>query len=143
VVVISLTRSNPRHDIGFMFSPERLNVLISRARESLIIIGNADTFMNARKGADLWKRFLSLLKDGNHIYDGFPVRCERHKDRITLLKSPTDFDTECPDGGCKEPWYVIHNTKFHELTASKVANCSIVEAIRVHSVVICSLIIPR
>lgn len=106
VVIISLTRSNPRRDIGFMFSPERLNILLSRAREALILIGNADNFMNARKGGDLWQRFLTMLKKGHHIYDGFPVRCERHKDRTAVLRQPTEFDAQCPDGGCEDPWYV-------------------------------------
>ena len=106
VAVISLTRSNAKRDIGFMSSPERLNVLLSRARKGLIMIGDAEHFSNARKGANLWQRLLKLLKDGKHIYDGFPVRCERHKDRTAILRQPGDFDSECPDGGCKEPWYV-------------------------------------
>lgn len=104
MVVISLTRSNLQRDIGFMSSPERLNVLLSRAREALIIIGNAEHFMNARKGGELWKQLLSMLKNGNRIHDGFPVKCERHNSRTAILKAPEDFDTECPDGGCKEPW---------------------------------------
>jgi hypothetical protein len=87
-----------------MSSPERLNVLVSRARDALILIGNAETFMKARKGKDLWQKFLGIMKTGNHVYDGFPVRCEQHTDRASLLKLPEDFDKECPDGGCKEPW---------------------------------------
>ena len=90
-----------------MFSPERLNVLLSRARDALIIIGDAETFMGSRKGGDLWQRFLGMMKAGSHIYDGFPVRCERHKDRTALLKLPEDFDKECPDGGCTDLWRVI------------------------------------
>ena len=106
IVIISMTRSNMRGDIGFMTSPERLNVLLSRARNALIMIGNAETFMSSRKGKDLWNRFMQLLKSGRHIYDGFPVKCERHLDRHALLRRPEDFDEHCPDGGCFEPWYV-------------------------------------
>lgn len=104
MAIISLTRSNPRGDIGFMISPERLNVLLSRARDALIIIGNAETFMNSRKGKDLWDRFMAFLKAGRRIYDGFPVKCERHPLRQVLLRRPEDFDEHCPDGGCSEPW---------------------------------------
>lgn len=104
IVIASLTRSNSSHDIGFMSSPERLNVLLSRARDALFIIGNSGTFLQARKGSELWGNFFSLIKHGGHIYDGFPVRCERHRDRAALLSKPADFDAECPDGGCKEPW---------------------------------------
>lgn len=103
IVVASLTRSNDRHDIGFMSSPERLNVLLSRARNALILIGNATTFLDARKGKELWGKFIALLKGGSHIYDGFPVKCERHQDRTFVLRCPKDFD-QCPDGGCNEPW---------------------------------------
>lgn len=103
IVVVSLTRSNQRGDIGFMSSPERLNVLLSRARNALILIGNAKTFEHSRRGKDLWCKLFNLLKDGSHVYDGFPVKCERHPDRKLLLRCPDNFD-ECPDGGCSEPW---------------------------------------
>ena len=86
-----------------MVSPERLNVLLSRARNALILIGNAQTFIRSPKGRGLWTRFFDLLKNGGHIYDGFPVQCERHTDRRALLRESIDFETECPDGGCKEP----------------------------------------
>ena len=87
-----------------MHSPERLNVLLSRARDGLIIIGNADTFISSRKGGELWKKFFELAKEYGHICDGLPVKCERHESRTALLKTATDFDEECPDGGCSEPW---------------------------------------
>ncbi|KAI1122113.1 P-loop containing nucleoside triphosphate hydrolase protein [Nemania abortiva] len=103
IVIVSLTRSNDNGDIGFMSSPERLNVLLSRARNGLILIGNAETFMKSRKGGQLWKRFIDMLKARNHIYDGLPVKCEQHPARCVILRSPGDFDEECPDGGCKEP----------------------------------------
>lgn len=104
IVIASLTRSNGRHEIGFMASPERLNVLLSRARNALIIIGNAVTFQDSQSGGNVWKKFFNLLRQGGHIHDGFPVKCERHSDRKALLRAPIDFDNECPDGGCKEPW---------------------------------------
>ncbi|KAF9004594.1 P-loop containing nucleoside triphosphate hydrolase protein [Cyathus striatus] len=103
IVIASLTRSNSNNDIGFMSAPERLNVLLSRARNGLIMIGNSHTFKNARKGKELWTKFFDLLSKGNYMYDGFPVRCERHPDREATLKQPQEFEIECPDGGCKEP----------------------------------------
>ncbi|KAH8691554.1 P-loop containing nucleoside triphosphate hydrolase protein [Talaromyces proteolyticus] len=103
IVIVTLTRSNDNGDIGFMSSPERLNVLLSRARNGLIIIGNAETFMSSKKGGKLWKRFIDMLKAKNHIYHGLPVKCEQHPARHAVLRSPEDFENECPDGGCKEP----------------------------------------
>jgi hypothetical protein len=105
IVVVSLTRSNKTHDIGFMAAPERLNVLLSRARNGLIMIGNSDTFLNARKGKETWRRLFDLLKEKDHIYEGFPVKCEKHPNRTSMIASPEQFESECPDGGCQEPWY--------------------------------------
>lgn len=97
IVIASLTRSNENGDIGFMSSPERLNVLLSRARNGLILIGNAETFMASRKGGQIWKRFIDMLKAQKHIYDGLPTKCEQYPTRLAILRSPEDFDKECPD----------------------------------------------
>ena len=104
IVLVSLVRSNSSGDIGFMFSPERLNVLLSRARNALIMIGNAETFLHARKGRELWASLLDILSNDNHVYDGLPVQCERHPTRTAILTSPKDFEEKAPDGGCEEPW---------------------------------------
>jgi hypothetical protein len=104
IVIASLTRSNETGDIGFMDAPQRLNVLLSRARNALIIIGNADTFMKSRRGKETWVPFLNHLSENRHLYDGLPIKCERHPLKKALLQKKEDFDTECPDGGCSEPW---------------------------------------
>lgn len=107
IVITTLTRSNKNHDIGFMFSPERLNVLLSRARIGLIMIGNADTFTKSRKGGEIWTKLINMLRVNGHIYEGLPVKCVRHPDRTAMIKDPKQFDVECPDGGCQEPWSVF------------------------------------
>ncbi|KAI0387532.1 P-loop containing nucleoside triphosphate hydrolase protein [Hypomontagnella monticulosa] len=103
IVVASLTRSNEDGDIGFMCSPERLNVLISRARNALIMIGNASTFMNARKGREEWTRLFDHLKADGKIHDGFPLKCEKHPETKHIIRSAEEFDLHCPDGGCSLP----------------------------------------
>ncbi|KAI1758774.1 P-loop containing nucleoside triphosphate hydrolase protein [Hypoxylon sp. FL1150] len=100
IVVASLTRSNADGDIGFMAAPERLNVLVSRARNALIMIGSADTFMNARKGSDEWIRLFEHLKADGRIHDGFPLKCEKHPETKVWARSADEFDLYCPDGGC-------------------------------------------
>ncbi|KAJ7707709.1 P-loop containing nucleoside triphosphate hydrolase protein [Mycena rosella] len=113
IVIVSLTRSNPNHDIGFMFSPERLNVLLSRARNSLVMIGNAETFQRSRKGHALWTKLISMLEAQGHLYEGLPVKCEKHPDRTAVLSRPRDFETECPNGGCQEPCGVMLSCGLH------------------------------
>ncbi|KAJ8579472.1 P-loop containing nucleoside triphosphate hydrolase protein, partial [Rhizopogon salebrosus TDB-379] len=110
IVVASLTRSNSESAIGFMKSPERLNVLLSRARDGLILIGNMDTFEGK---STLWSQLFSILKQGAHIYEGFPVKCERHPSRKATLRAANDFDDQCPDGGCAEPCGTMLSCNVH------------------------------
>lgn len=102
----SLTRGNTRHDIGFMFAPERLNVLLSRARDGLIIIGNSETFKKSKKGGVLWGSFFEMMESEKIIFDGLPVKCQRHPTTTAHLSAPEDFEKLAPDGGCTEPWQV-------------------------------------
>lgn len=113
IVIACLTRSNDGGDIGFMSSPQRVNVLLSRARNGLIMIGNADTFMNSRKGKEVWIPLMVQLKRDGHVYDGFPVKCEQHPDKTALLTEKEHFDTVCPDGGCSEPCGKLLNCGIH------------------------------
>ncbi|KAF4831782.1 NFX1-type zinc finger-containing protein 1 [Colletotrichum siamense] len=100
IVIASMTRSNNNGDIGFMKAPERLNVLCSRARECLIMIGNMETFMKSSQGKQVWVPFFALLKEKEYLHDGVLVRCKQHPDKTALLENPKDFDIKCPDGGC-------------------------------------------
>ncbi|RAQ63078.1 nonsense-mediated mRNA decay protein [Aspergillus flavus] len=105
IVIASLTRSNKNGDIGFMAAPQRLNVLLSRARDVLIMVGNPKTFLSSKKGECVWRPFVDQLQTSGHLYDGLPVKCEQHPKRLAVLQSPDDFDAKCPDGGCEEPWW--------------------------------------
>ena len=62
IVIASQTRLNDTNETGFMNSPERLDVLISRARDGFVLIGNSATFMNARKGRELRGKFFQLIR---------------------------------------------------------------------------------
>jgi hypothetical protein len=103
IVLVSLTRSNKFGDIGFISAPKRLNVLFSRARDRLIMISNSETFTNARKGQELWRKAFSMLKEDRYVYGGFLIKCEKHADRKTILILLEDFELCCLDGGCIEP----------------------------------------
>ncbi|POS78720.1 stage V sporulation protein K [Diaporthe helianthi] len=116
IVIVSLTRSNNNGDIGFLAARERLNVLLSRARNCLVMFGNMETYMHSKKGADTWNPFFKLMKANNYIHDGLPVKCEKHPDRRFLLKEPDDFDVCCPDGGCAEQCDAPLNCGLHNCT---------------------------
>ena len=102
IVIASLTRSNPYNNIGFMNSPERLNVLLSRARDGLIIIGNSQTFL--KSGGALWTKFFSMMQKAKYVFEGFPVKCQKHPTKTVTITQAEEFDDRAPEGGCTEPW---------------------------------------
>lgn len=52
----------------------------------------------------LWEKFFAMLNKGQYIYDGFPIKCEKHPSRTAILAQSEEFDYQSPDGGCTEPW---------------------------------------
>ncbi len=51
VILVSLVRNNPYHNIGFAKEPERINVAFSRARELLVIVGCQALFAQSARHA--------------------------------------------------------------------------------------------
>ncbi|KAL6872062.1 P-loop containing nucleoside triphosphate hydrolase protein [Trichoderma novae-zelandiae] len=110
IVIVSMARSNKNGDIGFLVARERLVVLMSRARQGIILFGNMNTFLANKRGKELWKGYFDAMKEKGFLFDGLPVHCEQHPDRLSLLQKPQDFDQHCPDGGCAQTWYVLSKT---------------------------------
>lgn len=110
-----------------MASPQRVNVLLSRARNGLIIFGNPDTFMNSRKGKEVWVPLMDQMSKSGHVYDGLPVVCQQHADKVALLTESVHFDSLCPDGGCAEPWSVcpFHTRTMANQGSGVILNCGV------------------
>jgi hypothetical protein len=101
IVVISLVRSNPRGDIGFMKEAQRVNVLMSRARHGMFFLGNSSTLRESRKGRHVWNPILDALQQQGHLLKGLPTYCQIHPaDEAIVLSSIQDFRTFRPNGGC-------------------------------------------
>ena len=43
VIIISMVRSNPTHEIGFLKNEKRMNVAVTRAKRLCVIIGDSGT----------------------------------------------------------------------------------------------------
>jgi hypothetical protein len=101
VVIASLVRSSKDGDIGFIGDKNRVNVLLSRARHGMILVGNLECLMKAKNKAsrDHWQNVAAQLKAGNSIYSFFPAKCANH-DVATPIQTPEDFKKLMPDGGC-------------------------------------------
>ena len=65
VIIISLVRSNPEEEIGFLDDIRRLNVAITRAKRKLIIIGDTKTLGNHT----IYKKLIDYIKQEGIIID--------------------------------------------------------------------------
>ncbi|TGO16135.1 hypothetical protein BPAE_0516g00020 [Botrytis paeoniae] len=96
VVVISLVRSNDERKCGFLKTSNRINVLLSRARHGMFIIGNSDT----SRPVPMWAKVLSILERSNNIGPKLALCCPRHKETPIEVSVPDDFARLAPEGGC-------------------------------------------
>ncbi|EEP82922.1 predicted protein [Uncinocarpus reesii 1704] len=96
VIVISLVRSNNERNCGFLRSPNRANVLLSRAQHGMYIIGNAET----ASSVPMWAKVISLLKGKNQMGPRLALCCPRHPEILTGVSKPDDFVVFSPEGGC-------------------------------------------
>ena len=81
--------------VRFTSSPERLNVLLSRANNGRNMIGNIQALTKARRGCKLWSSSNVHMKINGNIYDGLHVVCDRHPAYQSILKTPADFENLC------------------------------------------------
>ena len=66
VIIISLVRSNPEHEVGFLTDPRRLNVAVTRAKKLLCIICDTDT-VSGPKSPEFLKSFITYMNENAAI----------------------------------------------------------------------------
>jgi hypothetical protein len=104
IIVISLVRSNKRGVIGFLKEEQRVNVLLSRARYGMFILGNSATLQKSGPGRVVWEPILDMLASSGKVLKGFPTACQLHpEDGPIDLCIPADFRHIRPNGGCNRP----------------------------------------
>ena len=96
VVVISLVRSNPQNNCGFLRTPNRINVLLSRAKHGMYIIGNA----NACRSIPMWDDVIRRLQADRNFGTSLELQCPRHPDTPLAVSHPDHFITFSPESGC-------------------------------------------
>lgn len=102
MVIISLVRSNRKGQIGFLSDAKRVNVLLSRARNSMFVIGNMETFRSSKAGEELWGPLLDKLEIDGTLKPYLESYCERHVEDVVHLSDPDSFRKLRPNGGCLE-----------------------------------------
>ncbi|EED17019.1 DNA-binding protein smubp-2, putative [Talaromyces stipitatus ATCC 10500] len=96
VVVISLVRSNPQNNCGFLRTSNRINVLLSRAKHGMYVIGNSRTSMHI----PMWADVIDIFKRSENVGTSLELQCPRHPDTVIRVSEPDDFPRVSPEGGC-------------------------------------------
>ncbi len=67
LIIISLVRSNPKSEIGFLSDYRRMNVALTRARKKLVVIGDSSTIGNDK----FYNQFIQFTQDNNFYHSVF------------------------------------------------------------------------
>ncbi|WVQ96520.1 hypothetical protein IAU59_003625 [Kwoniella sp. CBS 9459] len=87
--------------IGFLKSANRANAALSRAKEGMVILGNADLFASQ---SAMWKSVISTLEEQDAVFDYVPLRCDLHPDHdFGKIQTPGLIPIRSPEGGCLAP----------------------------------------
>ena len=70
-----------------------INVLLSRAKHGMYIIGSADTI---RKKNTMWRSVIERLDSDGCLGPALPLVCQNHPSTSSLIKNPEDFATVRP-----------------------------------------------
>ena len=98
VIIISLVRSKK---VGFLNSANRINVLLSRAKHGMYLVGNEDVLRRAP--VPMWHSVLDILRERGQLSDSLAIRCALHPETVAHVRSAKDFSNFAPDGGCSQP----------------------------------------
>ena len=96
VIVISLVRSNDERKCGFLRTSNRINVLLSRARHGMYVIGSAHT----ARSIPMWDQVITILENDGNLGQTLALCCPRHKETPIEVSEPDDFSVFSPEGGC-------------------------------------------
>ena len=96
VIIISLVRSNDERKCGFLKTSNRINVLLSRARHGMYVIGNAHTARSIPR----WDQIIEILENNGNLGPTLALCCPRHKETPITVSEPDDFSLFSPEGGC-------------------------------------------
>ena len=100
IILLSLVRSNPENNIGFLRIENRVCVSLSRAKQGLYVIGNLKMLHD--KHHTKWPEIIHHLEEVNAVGPALPLYCQVHQDDKIEAQVPSDFEKR-PEGGCSKP----------------------------------------
>ncbi|EPS35147.1 hypothetical protein H072_11585 [Dactylellina haptotyla CBS 200.50] len=115
IVILSMVRSNRERNMGFLRNPERVNVMFSRARKGLIVLGNMHTAVGKKHpdGPTIWGRVLDVFLKEDRVFPGVPIICSKHSQQKFICETPEDLIYQAPEGRCRLPCGVMLPCKKH------------------------------
>ncbi|KAI8836660.1 hypothetical protein BJ741DRAFT_604837 [Chytriomyces cf. hyalinus JEL632] len=103
IILISLVRSemaSGNESIGFLKTPNRTNVLLSRAKHGMYLIGNS-ALLSAKSA--IWQNVIQQFDDKDAISGGLPIYCQKHPNETHDVSEAAQFLQFAPSGGCFRP----------------------------------------
>ena len=99
IILISTVRNNKQGRLGFLKTDNRVNVMLSRAKLCMIVLGSSATVRKTNKNKNtLFARAIDLWEERGVMSDSITLRCEKHWNE-TVVRTPDEIPS---DGGCKE-----------------------------------------
>ena len=87
IVILSTVRSNADEKVGFLKTPNRINVACSRAKHGFYILGNTSLMRHV----GMWQAIIDLLSVKGKIGPSFHACCSRHPETTYEIQLPEDF----------------------------------------------------
>ncbi|KAJ3266261.1 hypothetical protein HDU77_001750 [Chytriomyces hyalinus] len=103
IILISLVRSemaSGNESIGFLKTPNRTNVLLSRAKHGMYLIGNS-ALLSAKSA--VWQNVIQHFEEKDAISGGLPIYCQKHPNETHNVSEAGQFLQFAPSGGCFRP----------------------------------------
>ncbi|GAA6061540.1 hypothetical protein JCM10212_002747 [Sporobolomyces blumeae] len=83
--------------IGFLKSPNRTNVAISRAKHGMYLFGDAGLLSSRSR---MWESVIDNLEEQGLVGPHLPACCDNHPDVDFAIDAPGKLPTVSPEGGC-------------------------------------------
>ena len=99
IIVISTVRNVPSKTAGFLTIDNRINVMQSRARDGMIILGSKELLIHGKNANPKWEKIINIISDIGRVSDDLELKCQVHG-TLTYVSNKEDFQARVPEGGC-------------------------------------------
>ena len=111
IIILSTVRSNRARKGGFSVIDNRVCVALSRARNSLFVVGNLEMLAkspvprsNAQSQGNIWARIMKCAETRDTLVTGIVLSCARHPlYEYCIQPGETKIQEYFPEGGCTKP----------------------------------------